>query len=169
MLVLILVVTACTSSNESISDSQKPRTDYQQPSEEQAPIAVKKQSQIESITLFEVTGADLEKPISEIPYYALGSINFITEELIQSVREGHSPWRGSPVDAALILTRNLIPEGINEDQLKHSVEIDNENSVNEVTRVKLTVPELGNFIIRMQYPDNSGIVFITSIVWERNY
>lgn len=119
------------------------------------------------VVLFELTDEDLSKPVTEILYYVFGNIGYVTEEVIKSVAEGHSPWKGSSVHAAEILTQNLVPEGISADQVKYNVvHVENENQADELTVVDMIVPDLGTFTINLQYPGNSGISFITNIVWQ---
>lgn len=143
-----------------------------EPSNEPSPSIPPEEKQEEVVTfdpvvLFELMDYDLSKPVTEIPYYAFGNIEYVTEEGIKSVAEGHSPWKGSSVQAAEILTQNLIPEGISANQVKYNVvRVENENQEGELTVVDMIVPDLGTFTISLQYPGNAGISFITKIVWQ---
>ncbi|GBF74414.1 hypothetical protein PA598K_02757 [Paenibacillus sp. 598K] len=121
----------------------------------------------ESVILFELTDEDLSKPETEIPYYTFGNIGFVTQEEIQGFSNGSYPWRGDSVQAASILTQNLIPEGMSADQVEYkAVPVENQSQADETTVVDMIVPSLGTFTIHLQHPNKAVFSYITKMVWQ---
>lgn len=178
-LMMLFIVSACTQIN---GPSQQPElnqekaqveTNIPEPSNEPSPSVLPADVQEEAVTfdpvvLFELTDEDLSKPETEIPYYSFGNIGYVNQEEIQGFAEGHYPWRGDSVQAAEILTQNLIPEGVSSEQVNYSVvRVENKLQTDELTVVDMTVPDLGTFTIHLQYPKENGVFsFITKIVWQ---
>lgn len=194
--IMLFILSACTQGNGTSQTPEQNQEGIQvesktpEPSNEPSPSIPPEEKQEEVVTfdpvvLFELTEYDLVKPVTEIPYYAFGNIEYVTEEGIKSVAEGHSPWRGSPVYAAETLTQNLIPReievepfseilsqdktliGLSKGQIQFKVvRVENENQADELTVVDMNVPDLGTFTISLQQLGNVGISFITQIVWQ---
>ncbi|MNI29979.1 hypothetical protein D3C73_838080 [compost metagenome] len=123
-----------------------------------------------ALTIYSLPENILQNKITEIPYYAFGKISYITEKDIQSVNEGHSPWKTTPLLAAEILTTNLIPKNVDKKQVSYVVTHEsNSKKANEVTVVEMKVPGFGVYNITLRYPDKSPISFITQITFEPSY
>lgn len=116
------------------------------------------------LVIFRLSDSLLSRKATEIPYYAFGELTFITHNEIESVKEGHSPWKATPLMAAEILTANLIPAGINKSDVTYTIaEVSQEGTPNETTVVEMKVPDVGVYNITLKYAGNSVISFITQI------
>ncbi|WP_256757884.1 hypothetical protein [Cohnella sp. WQ 127256] len=119
------------------------------------------------LIVYSVSEDTLQKDISKIPYYVRGDINYVTNEEVQSVNEGHSPWKSTPLLTAQFMTTNLIPEGMAEDQVHYDVvNVENASEDNEITIVEAKVPGLGTYTITLQYAGKSSICFITKVTLQ---
>ncbi len=164
------------SNNEPVSAAQSNSPTQNEPSTppktqtEIQPTDDKEEEQdvtFESVILFELTDEDLSKPETHIPYYSFGNISFVTKELIQGFSNGSYPWRGDSVQAASILTQNLISEGVSADQVDYNVvRVENQGQAGETTVVDMVVPNLGTFTIHLQHPNGAVFSYITKIVWQ---
>lgn len=171
---MLFIVSACSQTIGALQTPDQNQKEIQvemsYPSNNSLPSPAGEQGEVltfDPVVLFSLAEEDLAKPINEVPYYSFGNIEAVTEELIQSVNEGHSPWRASPIDTAKTLTQNLIPKGIPTNKVNVSVvRVENKNEANEQTVVDIKVPQLGTYTISLQYVGNRGVSFITEIVWQ---
>lgn len=91
----------------------------------------------------------------------------MTKEEIQSVNEGHSPWKATPLLTAEFMTTNLIPEHTDMDQAPYEiVRVENANQPDETTIVEVRVPRLGSYTITLKNAGNNTISFITHIEFQ---
>lgn len=163
---LAISLTACTfvpSASNSANQVPSPNQTAPQKTvskDENDGTSAKKQKRL---NIYSVPDHILQNKVTEIPYYAFGEISFVTEEDINSVNEGHSPWKATPLLSAELLTTNLIPTNINKDQVSYVVT--KQNKANEVTTVEMNIPGTGVYTITLQYPENSPISFITQITF----
>ncbi|WP_019635344.1 hypothetical protein [Paenibacillus fonticola] len=167
---LAISLTACTfapnsasqlpSSNQTVQSTAPQKILFK---DENDGTSVKEQKRL---NIYSVPDHILQNKVTEIPYYAFGEISFVTEEDINSVNEGHSPWKATPLLSAELLTTNLIPTNINKDQVSYVVTKQlNPNKANEITTVEMNIPGAGVYTITLQYPENSPISFITQITF----
>lgn len=121
------------------------------------------------LQLYELSEAALNKGVTKIPYYENGNISYTTKSEIQSVNEGHSPWKATPLLTAQSMTTNLIPEGTGTDTNGveyRLVRVENANKATETTIVEIKILGLGIFRTTLKYAGNSTISFITKIDFQ---
>lgn len=177
-LLMLLMITACSQANSASPPVDQNQNQEEIPMETNDPEALNESStlstedQEENITfdpivLFELTEDDLSKSETEIPYYSFGNISFVSQVELEGFANGSYPWKGDPVQAAQILTQNLIPEGVSADQVSYNVvRVENQHQADQLTVVDMIVPKLGTFTIQLQHPNEAVFSYITKIVWQ---
>jgi hypothetical protein len=147
---------------------------------------ISKNSAYADILLYSLGGdAFYNRPRTQVPEYALGELQFNTEEFFQSHSEGHQPWREDPLSVAENLCWNLLgdrmlsllmPEGFPEsyrrvwnrlettaglaiDTLDYSIEMGYTNVV------EMTVPDLGKYMFTSENRGDFESVYTKTITF----
>jgi|GEM_PF-5281129 len=119
------------------------------------------------LLVFTLSDDAWSQAFSDIPHYSKGSISYLTQETVQSVIEGHSPWRATPLLAAEILTTNLLPEdhSVKEEDIK-LIRVEHEGKADETSTVSVKVPDWGVYEITVKYAGDTEICTIARIEFQ---
>ncbi|WP_144941233.1 hypothetical protein [Paenibacillus sp. 32O-W] len=121
------------------------------------------------LLLYAISEDLLKKDVLKIPYYGIGTLGHVTNEEIQSINEGHSPWKATPLLTAEFMTANLVPKHVDPKEVSYRVvRVEHENQENELTIVEAQVPSCGIYTIALNNAgkDNNTISFITRIEFK---
>ncbi|MGZ9583179.1 hypothetical protein [Paenibacillus marinisediminis] len=116
-------------------------------------------------TLYTININDYKNdPVSGIPSYSLGKIEFITEEAVKSFYEGHHSWMGHAETFVSIKASNLVPDEYKKDDtiLEDFIKV-KLNSYNEAEAI-IKFDDNFYYEVKMESSDiTGGIFFITNI------
>lgn len=116
-------------------------------------------------TLYTINLNDYKnRNVSEIPFYSLGKIEYITEKTVKSFQEGHHPWLGHAETFISIKASNLVPAAYKKDDeiKKEFIQIKKRTDNSAVATIKFD----DNFFCEVTAESSEitgGIFFITNI------
>ena len=100
----------------------------------------------EPLVIYHLWGeGPIDKDVRDIPNYQNSNIWFPTDEDIQSLNEGHSPWRTVPEIVAESYTRGLIPGNIPQDEISYEPMRKEE----DLTTIAVIVPTFGIYEVTL--------------------
>ena len=132
----------------------------------------------DAIVLFSLPDRYFDLPLTEIPYYSNGVIEFKEEYIFSQFNEGHQPWLSNAVDVVTVMCSNLIGQEIsnnysnveihtaNQLKTKDGVDISITDKTGGTTEVELTVPGKGKYDISLESPEGTAILYIREILFH---
>ncbi|TCZ81099.1 hypothetical protein E0485_02130 [Paenibacillus albiflavus] len=158
------VITACSTSNKSLSGKNSVVSTPQPPVNNDADEREVNNTEFVS-TLYSMNINDYNKEsVSKIPFYSMGKIEYITEETVKSFQEGHHPWLGHAETLISIKASNLVPASYKKDDeiKKEFIQIKKLTSESALATIKFN----DNFFYEVKAESSDitgGIFFITNI------
>lgn len=175
--------------------SLQKNTPLSDPSMEVSPPAVQEvqeteQALMEPVTLYELDPEDFEKKTSDIPSYDKGDLYYISQEVVDSYNEGHSPTMGDPLVRTMAGISNLIPYDYLQDQTisdqlntinlseggKYEIitekrivftELQRDTAKTRTSVISAKVPEWGEYRVTLKNGKDSDIQIIQKIVFAK--
>lgn len=133
---------------------------------------------IAPVLIYSLPDSAFGLPLSQIPYYQRGRIQYMPEYVFEQFKKGHQPWLAGAVDVVSVMCSNLTgldsivmpDENIEihtakELKTKNGVDIKVVVETGKNIEVEMTVPGLGTYEITLEPPEGTAILFVRKIVF----
>jgi hypothetical protein len=136
----------------------------------------------DSLVLYSLADDYFNLPLTQIPYYQKGSIQYLPNYVFVQYKEGHQPWLSGAVDVVTVNCSNLIGSdtivrqilnGENvelhtakELKTKNGIDIKVIDETGKQNKVEMTVPGLGRYDITLVSPASTAILYVRKIIYS---